>query len=410
MLGISDIKNINYKHNSNMIKYVCAILIVCITNNIYALQTSNSKSQMPIIAYMGPIVEYTSIAEYKEMRQCGFTHTINIYNSVKKAKDDLIRAAKTGIKVYVHTPQIIKSPKLVANKLKKYDALGGYFLADEPNMTDINALKKITENIKTIDNEHPCYVNLHPYYTPNQLNSIGTKSYKQYLKAASTIGLPQISFDFYPITKNGLRSTWFYNLEEIRKESLREKKPFWGYILTVPHEIYPTPTLAALRLQAFVNLAYGAQALQYFTYRTPKDKKYNFKNALISLNGKKTTIYNLVKNFNKEINKTASLFYQSKIVSIGHLIDIPYGCKKAKVPINIKHLSVKGKKGAIVSIFNKNSHIYMAIINKDYLNTLSLNIKIRSTNVTYINKDLNTEKVRNAYTINAGDIAIFKLK
>lgn len=393
-----------------MIKHVYTILIACITNNIYALQTSNPKSQMPIIAYMGPVVEYASITEYREMRLCGFTHTINIYNSVKKAKSDLIRAAKTGIKVFVHTPQITKSPKFVANELKTCNALGGYFLADEPNMADINKLKKISENIKRIDNRHPCYVNLNPFYTINQLNSIGIKSYKQYLKAASTINLPQISFDFYPITINGLRSTWFYNLEEIRKESLREKKPFWGYILTVPHEIYPTPTLAALRLQAFVNLAYGAQALQYFTYRTPIDKRYNFKNALIGLNGEKTPIYDLVKNFNKEINKITFLFYQSKILSIGHLINIPDGCKKATTPINIRHLSVKGKKGALISIFKTHTHTYMAIINKDYLNTLSLYIKVKSTNVTYINKSLNTEKVKTSYTISAGDIAIFKLK
>lgn len=390
--------------------YSIIIFLVCIYGNIYSSYASDARSAMPIIAYMGPVIDNSTISEYNEMFQCGFSHSINIYNSVEKAKSDLNRASKVGMKIFVHTPQIIKNPRYVANELKSCKALAGYFLADEPNIADINALKTASNNIKAIDNIHPCYINLHPYYNQEQLNIIGAKSYRQYLEAASTIGLPQISFDFYPITKKGLRSTWFYNLEEIRKESLTKRKPFWGYILTVPHGVYPKPTLAALRLQAYANLSYGAQALQYFTYRTPIDNRYNFENALIGLNGEKTQIYYLVKEFNKELKKISSLFYQSRILSIGHLIDIPQGCRKAVTPLTIKHLSVKGKKGAIVSVFEKNSHTYMAIVNKDYINTLSLKIKVKSDNVVYINKSLKTERVKDSYIINAGDIAIFKLK
>jgi len=37
----------------------------------------------------------------------------------------------------------------------------------------------------------------------------------------------------------------------------------------VPHIVYPQPEMSHLRIQAYTNLAYGAQGLEYFTYQTP---------------------------------------------------------------------------------------------------------------------------------------------
>ena len=370
----------------------------------------STSASMPIIAYMGPPVKNVSVAEYNDMQMCGFTHTLNIYNTIEDAKADLKRAAQTNIKIFVHTPQLINEPRLSAINLKQHSSLAGYFLADEPDVEGLATLGLKARQIRAVDPTRPCYVNLHPYYDDNQMKSIGVKSYRQYLQAASRMGLPQISFDFYPITKNGLRNTWFFTLEEIRKESLRTNTPFWGYVLTVPHTVYPTPTLEALRLQAYVNLAYGAQAIEYFTYRTPVDKRYNFKDAIIGLDGKQTAIYNLVKTFNRELKNVSQIFHKAKISHVGHLIKIPSYCAKAKVPACIKSLIVKGKKGAIVSIITKNEHTYMAVVNKDHTERMSLQIKAASDKIVYVTKTLNTEKLKNSYQINPGDIALFKLK
>lgn len=384
------------------------ILIIC---GFFSCQAYNVKGQMPIIAYYGPVIEKMTLNEYSDLKVCGFTHSLNIYNTVEQALSDMTIANKVGIKVYVHTAALLKNTATTVIRLKNSMALAGYFLADEPTMADINKYMDMAAIIKRIDQRHECYINLHPYYSNDQMKSIGATSYSAYLHTASHIGLPQISFDFYPITKDGLCSeTWFYTLNEIRRESLRTNVPFWGYVLSVPHNDYPQPTLSMLRLQVYVNLAYGAQAIQYFTYKLPQDKTYSFHNAPIDGNGKKTATYALVKKMNEELKKVAPLFYGARIEAIGHLIKIPSGCTKASTPVHIKSLKVEGRSGAVVSVFNKNSHKYMAIVNKDYEHTMTLTLNAKSKVVKYINKEL-VESVPNAsYIIQAGDMALFKLQ
>ena len=55
----------------------------------------------------------------------------------------------------------------------------------------------------------------------------------------------------------------------------------------------PRPQLQHLRgLQAFSNLAYGAQAIQYFTYWTMKSDTWNFHEGPVGLDGKPCAVYN----------------------------------------------------------------------------------------------------------------------
>lgn len=364
---------------------------------------------MPFIAYMGPVVESVSVTEYSDMARCGFTHSINIYNTLEHAIADIGRAGRAGIRLFVHTPQIIDNPAASARKLRSYKMLAGYFLADEPGIDAIPSLRSKVAAIKQIDPIHPCYVNLHPYYDANQLRSYGAGSYRQYLQTASSMGLPQLSFDYYPVTVSGLRPTWFLNLEEVRGESLRCNIPFWGYVLTVPHNDYPVPTLAAMRLQAYVNLAYGAQAIEFFTYRTPDDKTYDFGDAMIGRDGRKTGIYTLAKTLMSELRPVANLFYGAKVLSVGHLIKIPQGAVKASTPVNLKRVVATGRKGAVVSVFTKAGHTYMAVVNKDYEQSMTLRIEPKSASVVRLDKSLRAVRLKASYTVGAGDMALFKL-
>lgn len=379
------------------------VLIICVM--------VKAEGSMPIIAYYGPVIEKMTLNEYYVMKNCGFTHSINIYYTVEQALSDLALARTAGMKIYVHTPPLLTNTISTVMQLKNSSALAGYFLADEPYMNDINKYVGITKSIKKIDGNRTCYINLNPYVDNNQLKRIGAGSYTEYLQKASQIGLQQISFDFYPVTKNGLlASSWFYTLNEIRKESIRTNCPFWGFVLSVPHNDYPQPTLAMLRLQAYVNLAYGAQAIQYFTYKLPTDKTYSFHDAPVDANGRKTKTYSLVKRMNGELKKVASLFYGAKVESIGHLIKIPSSCKKATTPKNIKKLYVNGQEGAVLSVFTNKGHKYLAVVNKDYLAAMTLVLEAESSAVKAVSKQLVESNLKSSYTVQPGDIALFKLE
>lgn len=362
------------------------------------------------IAYMGPVIDNISATKYADIKSCGFTHCITIYNTLSLAKDDLERAYQTGIGLYIHTPQLVQTPAQAAAYLCGQKGLSGYFLADEPSYKELQKIRNNKNAITRVDSKHPCVVNLHPYYSEKQFKNVGAQTYRQYLQEAANLGIPQISFDYYPVTKAGLRDGWFSNLSNVRNLCQKMNLDLWGFVLTVPHGNYPQPTLASLRLQAYVNLAYGAKALVYFTYMTPSDKNYDFHDAPINADGKKTQTFYLVKALNTELKTVTSLFTNATILHIGHLIKIPNGEQKAVCPKLLDSLIVEGKKGALISEFTSGKNSYVAVVNKDYTDSMLLRVKSRAKTVRYINKRLLQERLASSYTVSPGDIAIFKLK
>lgn len=384
------------------------VILILFTMHVAVIKADDS---MPIIAYMGVPNTKTSDANFKDFRDCGFDVSLYGYSSLNQLIEACRVADRNGVKVLGHCPETHDLPEHSASILMNEKGFFGYVLQDEPSGERIIELDKEIRKLKSVDDKHCFYINLLPFYTDWILKLTKTKTYEDYLKTATATSCRQISFDHYPVTHKGLRKDWYYNLEMVRNESLRTKKPFWGFVLSVPHSEYPQPTLATLRLQAYTNLAYGAQAIQYFTYWTPKPtSKWDFHNGPISQDGKKTDTYYLVQNMNKELRPIADLFYKAEVTSVNHLARVPAHTKRmTSMPANITNLKTDGAQGAIVSQFKKNGKHYMAVVNKDYLNPMNLYIKTKN-GVVKINKDLTEVTPADTYKVDAGDIILFRLK
>lgn len=365
---------------------------------------------MPIIAYMGVPNDKTNEANFRDFSNCGFNISLYGYASLQQLVYACDIAQKYGVRVLGHCPETHNTPELAAQILKSNAGFYGYVLQDEPSASEILSLQKEIECIAKVDTLHRFYINLYPYYGRWILAHTKTDTYEEYVDIAANTGCQQISFDFYPVTTHGIRDEWYNNLEIIRHRSLAAGKPFWGFVLSTPHGDYPQPTLGMLRLQVYSNLAYGAQAIQYFTYWTPVDKHYDFHNGPISSNGRKTNTYGLVQRMNSELSKIAPLFLHAKVNKVSHLIQIPEGTKRmTETPKNIKKLRVKGSKGALLSEFSKDNQNYLAVVNKDYENSLELHIECYNDVPKKLNGDLSVEKMNSDYSLNAGEIVIFRL-
>ena len=371
-----------------------------------------SKEEMPIAAFWGIPDTMSYERCFKDLSECGFTVSIYPYWQL----DTLVKACgiadKYGIKIIGRCPEIFDSPAKAAKTLRNTKGFMGYMIQDEPSVPDIKKRQKDIEHISMIDSTHLFYINLLPYYRQDWFTAAAkADTYSEYIKKASALQCQQISFDFYPITTDGIRSTWYYNLEMVRQESLTTNKPFWGFVLSTPHSVYPQPTLASLRLQVYSNLVYGAQAIQYFTYWSPTPRNYDYHNAPIDVNGKKTKTYDLVQKMNKELKQVSKLFYGAKVLSVHHLGAIPEGAtRQTEMPINIRSLKIVGRQGAIISQLEKNGHRYLAIVNKSHEKTLTVRIKARNTTPRHLTKSLGEERMKYSYTVGAGDILLFKLK
>ena len=380
-----------------------------------AICVCGQEREMPIIAFWGVPEGKTMDVEFQRFKECGFTVSLYPYKSLEA----LIRACrcadKYGVKIIGSCPELVKTPTRAAQALKKENGFFGYQIQDEPNVTEIPQRQKEIEKLKDVDSTHLFYINLLPFQKndPQWVTSV-TKAptYQDYLRIASKTSCQQISFDHYPITTKGLRDTWYHNLEMIRQESLKSNKPFWGFVLSVPHVDYPQPTMGALRLQVYSNLAYGAQAIQYFTYWTPaNNKKYDFHDAPISSDGKKTKTYALVQQMNSELKSIAQLFYGAKILSVHHLGVIAEGTsRQTQNPENISSFKIVGKRGALLSRFEKNGRRYLAIVNKDYKEKMTVLLETKNNIPCHITKKLQEEKLQKSYRVSAGDILLVRLK
>ena len=341
------------------------------------LPTEIKHEQIPILAWYG--VQEHSVERYLELKEAGFTHNFTFFSSADELSLGMNAARTTGIKMIISCPELEKETEKTVERFKNHPAIAGYFLRDEPSRKDFEGLGLWAKRIQAIDNIHFCYLNLLPNYaSPEQL---GTETYREHVQQfINEVPIQLLSFDYYPVVENAdgkreLRSGWYENLEIVADEARKVGRPFWAFALAVAHKPYPIPTPAELRLQVYSNLAYGAQGIQYFTYWTPKPGTWDFHHAPIDYDtGKKTEIYDMVKQLNGEIQSLSSVFLGAKVISTGHTgADIPKGTSRpGQLPDVITSFEAEGE--AVVSVLEKRNRQYLVIVNRDLSKSLPVSI------------------------------------
>lgn len=385
------------------------LISIWFSEEVIADEKLKSEKPIPILAWIGPPENETTVQRYKEMADAGFTHSFSFFNSVEAMEKAINVAHATKIKMFVYCPELKKNPEDVVKKFMKHPALEGYHIIDEPSAKQFPELAAWVKRIQALDKNHWCYINLFPNYA--SLGALGTNSYQEHVdRFIAEVPSEIISFDHYPIIGNTVRSQFYENLEIISNSCNKAKKPFWGFTLSVQHASFPMPLIEHMRLQVFCNLAYGASGIQYFTYWTPpKYDAYVFEHAPIELDGKKSPVYELAKTLNKEIQGLSGVFMDSKVISLGHTGNLPIGTKAFEAIAPIESLKTEGN-GAVVSLLAQKDRRFLVVVNRDILATMPLKVtfdanakmsKVDKTgNIVPINgKDLNV-------TVDKGDIVV----
>ena len=335
--------------------------------------------------------ELYDAARFRDIRDAGFNACLCRCATNQDILKTLKVAEAYNLKLIIFSHPIMRRPGDIVPIIKDHPSMWQYYLQDEPTMNQLKDLQTIQQHIARYDKDAKCYINLLPNSGKQVLKAIGVEAYPDYLRAFSTIRQPQISYDFYPVQGKVVRGdVWYKILDDIRAESHRTGRPFWAYILCVPHFIYPMPTMGHLRLQCYANLAYGAQGIQYFAYATPAHyDKYDFHDGPLLRNGKKSHTYKLVKKMNEELKPVASLFWQSKVTDIEHR-----KCLDGNI---------------LVSHFQKGDRRYTCFVNKSA--DKDVTVSLRPGNYAWrVRKNLKKESVKSYYKLSAGDILIMRDK
>ena len=387
-------------------------VFVCISS-VRSQNKIKLSGQIPILAWIGVPQEETTIARYEELRASGITHNFSMFSNAEAMEKALKIAQKTGVKMIVSCPELKTDPEKIVRRFMNHPAVAGYYLRDEPGRNDFQELGEWAKKIRAIDDKHFCYLNLLPNYADE--NQLGVKTYREYVNIfIKEVPLQLLSFDHYPIigdSSRSVRENWYENLEIFSDEAAKAKKPFWAFALTVAHGPYPIPTLAALRLQVYSNLAYGAQGIQYFTYWTPKDTQWDFHNGPITLESRRSEVYDKIKLMSGEIKNLSGVFLGAKLVSVAHTgKSIPLGTKRLlELPKPIQVLETEGT-GAVVAVLEKGTDLFLVVVNRDLINTMQLTIKVDST-VEKVLKDgslVPADTYMSTIVIEPGDVAIYR--
>lgn len=244
------------------------------------------------------------------------------------------------------------------------------------------------------------------------------KDYEDYVQRfVDEVNITPISYDMYPVVmENGkakLRPMFYENLEIVRKVSLRNDYPFWAFCLATAHDPYPIPSDTHLRIEAFSALAYGAQCIQYFTYWTPGTTVWNFHNAPIDENGKRTDVYYKVKNVNKEIQALAKVFLGAKATDVSHTGDsIPTGTKSlTQMPPKFQSIQSNGE-GILVSQLVNGKNKYVMLVNRsiDDAQTVTFYLDQSVKRVMPFNGETKLNVGKQTLTLSPGNYAIFRIK
>ena len=405
------------------------ILVISTLGQVKSQEKLKPAGTIPVMSWGGIAQTEISVENYKKLKDVGVNIDIAFFASADAIATALDAAGKAGVKLMISCPELKSDPEKTANRFKNPTALEGYYLGDEPGKPLFQELADIQKRLKTADPKHYSFVNLYPNINSNK-SKFGTKDYEEYISTFDKLfPAPYISFDFYPVVDGGLHPRWFENLEFFANKYQKEGRPFWAFALTTSYLAYSDdavqpslndfyqlysaykpektfvhdiPTLSSLRLQIYADLAYGAQGIEYWSFRgfgSPLDAQ-----------GKRTVVYDRLQKVSNEIQQLSGVFLGAKVVSVAHTgLNIPNETKRlVQLPAPIKLLETVGE-GAVVSVLENGKNTFVVIVNRDFKNTMKLIISTDDS-VKKVLKDgtlIPATDYANATEVEPGDAAIY---
>lgn len=324
---------------------------------------------------------------YQDIVECGFNLGMEA-GDISYFKKQFEAIGDLNFKYLIDNAEIRTAKrKEWIDEFKDSKYFGGWKFKDEPKFED---LEKLSKEYKILYDANPntfIYINL-----IGGINKIFTgeiKTYPEYLDLIQKKFNPEVwSYDQYPIEiKNGkVRAnleSFYYDFECFRNISLRTKRPFWAYCLSMAfenkNEKKPAATEPYLRFEAFSALAYGAQGIVYWTYGQRKSNNVEkYLSALVNMDGKKTKAWYAAKKVNGEIKKFNNVFYGCEVKEIKHTGDKLYrGTRKLDGEYGPFKIVRSGEAGVIVSLIENQGEKYVVIVSRDIFKKQKITLELK---------------------------------
>ena len=390
-------------------------------------------SKMPLFAWGWPFSVSDALSgRYMEVRECGCNLLIQSVKTEEQARKCLDAAVAAGIRLVLHWGEPRKNPQALL-PIMDHPGLAAHYLWDEPNIKKMPEIGAIARNISSVDHTHPLYMNWFGILEHDLEKWYGTTSYVEYLEPSiKEIKTDLYSLDVYPVYAPRyakrpfffrgedihLRKNWYQSLELVSSLSRRENKPFWAFANVVPlrcHKVWdnPIPTLGHLKLMQYSNLAYGAQGLQYYSFRPNDDGGMCIDVAPLSPDGRRTPMYDRMALANREFAARAHVFLGGKVKVVRHTgWKVPQGTTALAVgdlPPFVKEFDPCASDLVVSVQENDGSGIFM-VLNRDPIHGASFKASFKDGTMRVDASGAESAAHNGMYGLAVGDAEIFMFK
>ena len=248
--------------------------------------------------------------------------------------------------------------------LKNRPEVVAYHMYDEPGVQDAPKLKMIKDKIGELDPTHPVYINFGQEASPAWM---GVDTYYEYVNIlADYLQLNQLSVDIYPIWPGFVQSNWHQCLEVVADAAKRTGVPFWAFAASCwinkesQTQLRERPNTYNLLLQIYTSLAFGAQAIQYFTIQDYGGTDF----APIMRDGTWTQAYDYLKEANLQMQKRAFIFNGCEVAKVrqaGEQVSREMELSVLDLPKEIESIYTSGS--VTVSFIENAGNKYLAMVN-----------------------------------------------
>lgn len=200
------------------------------------------------------------------------------------------------------------------------DHFMGFNFWDEPGTSRFAELQTSAAAFKGDHPEKLGYINLLPNYAST--GQMGADSFSAYIDAfmRDVPSVDHLSYDFYPLVgqmsggevmSHGVWQLWLSSLEVMATAAKSSGKDLWVFIqcMSFGNNNRAPQSAADITFQNYINMCFGARAIQYFCLTTPETDEFKeYDVGMLDLDLNPTDNFAYVKEANAELNAFAYVY------------------------------------------------------------------------------------------------------
>ncbi|MDZ7370924.1 MAG: hypothetical protein ONB12_07140 [candidate division KSB1 bacterium] len=194
----------------------------------------------------------------------------------------------------------------------RFRAFRGFLLFNQPTLNDLPSFAELAD---FFNGKYPRLECMTIARGLRFRDEAERRSYDNYLAdLLRKLKIEHLVADNPGILAGQLREEYFANLAALRRAAQQYERPFWAFVLLEPIGRPPMTPIAYIRMQVYSGLAFGAQGVIYYAFRSSPSSSRTA--TLVDSDGRLSNSFSYCVVVNQEIGRWAKLLMHCKSIAV----------------------------------------------------------------------------------------------